>query len=280
VTQHSEITAADAERLLDDLTVIVARASAAIMAIPTSHISRQIKADGSAVTAADEASEAVILEALARLMPGVAVVSEEATGHASAPALGATWFLVDPLDGTREFLAGRGEYTVNLALISKGLPIAGLVAAPALGMLWRGVVGRRAEKLLLPHGGGAVESEKPTLIRARAWPGRGAIATVSRSHLDPATEAYLARLPGIKHEGCGSSVKFCQIAQGAADIYPRLAPTSEWDIAAGHAVLAAAGGTVTSPDGTALAYGRSAVGFRVPAFIAWGDPAKVAALKA
>jgi 3'(2'), 5'-bisphosphate nucleotidase len=250
------------------------------LAIPASQLSRRIKADGSSVTAADEASEAVILEALARLIPGVTVVSEEAAARAAPPALGTSCVLVDPLDGTREFLAGRDEFTVNLAIVTKGIPIAGIVAAPARGLLWRGVGGGGAERLRLKTAGKTGETGEATAIRTRRWPGRGAVATVSRSHLDPATVAYLARLGEIKREGCGSSLKFCKIAQGDADIYPRLAPTSEWDIAAGHAVLAAAGGIVTSADGAPLAYCRSATGFGVPAFIAWGDPAKMASLKA
>lgn len=280
MTPDSEITPADAGRLLDELTTIVAQASAAILAIPLSQAARQIKADGSPVTAADEAAEAVILEALARLLPGIAVVSEEAAGRAAPPALGTSCVLVDPLDGTKEFLAGRDEFTVNLAIVTKGMPIAGIVAAPALGLLWRGVGGGGAERLRLKTAGKTAGTGEATEIRTRRWPGRGAVATVSRSHLDPATEAYLARLPEIKREGCGSSVKFCKIAQGEADIYPRLARTSEWDIAAGHAVLAAAGGAVTAPDGTPLTYGRADADFRVPAFIAIGDRAKAASLRA
>ena len=276
MTPVSEITAADASRLIGELTAIVARAASVIMANPPSKVSRRVKPDGSSVTSADEASETVILEALARLLPGVTTVSEEAAARAAPGALGASFVLVDPLDGTREFLAGRDEFAVNLAIIGNNIPIAGIIAAPARGLLWRGVAGIGAERLRLEAG---ATTGKPEAIRTRAWPTQAAVATVSRSHLDAATEAFLAKLAPAKRELCGSSIKFCKIAQGEADIYPRLSPTSEWDIAAGQAVLAAAGGSVTMPDGGPLAYGRAAAGFRVPAFMAWGDPAKAASFK-
>jgi len=274
VTADSEITPAQAGQLLDALTAIVSKAAAATLIIPAADVTRRLKADQSHVTAADEASEAVILEGLARLLPHIPVVSEEATGHTAPSKLGKNFILVDPLDGTKEFLAGRDEFTINLAILTKGIPIAGIVAAPALGLVWRGVVGAGAERLRLKPGSAPADASERTAIRTRAWPPQNPLALVSRSHLNAATEDFLKRMPGVQCDSRGSSVKFCQVAEGGADIYPRLSPQSEWDIAAGHAVLVAAGGVVMSPDGTPLAYGGTPKGFRIPSFIAWGDPSK------
>ncbi len=256
--------AADA-RLLDELTALVSQAAAAVMAKPPATLARRNKSDRSPVTEADEASEGILLEGLARLLPGLPVVSEEAGGVAAPD-----FVLVDPLDGTRELLAGRDEFTINVAIIADRLPLLGIVCAPALALLWRGRVGNGAERLALARGTGR------SAIHTRRRPGGGLIAAVSRSHLDAATDAFVARLPKTTRLVCGSALKFCRVAEGAADLYPRLSPTSEWDVAAGHALLAAAGGTVTTPDGAPLTYGRP--GFRVPAFIAWGDPAAASSL--
>jgi 3'(2'), 5'-bisphosphate nucleotidase len=148
-------------------------------------------------------------------------------------------------------------------------PAAGIVAVPAAGLIYRGRVGRGAEQLTIPLGSAATDAVRP--LRVRAAPRDGAVAEVSRSHLDPATVAVLDRLHIDNRIPCGSALKFCRIAAGIADIYPRLAPTCEWDVAAGHAVVVAAGGAVTRPDGSILLYGDAANDFRVPAFIAWGD---------
>jgi len=261
------------ETLLDGLCRIAVRAAAAIRAIAPAALKVRAKDDRSPVTAADETSESVILEGLVELLPGVPVVSEEAAGHAAPRALARQFVLVDPLDGTRELLAGRDEYTVNIALVDNAQPVIGVVAAPALGLLWRGIIGVRAERLMFASDGLSPNSGKPETIRTRAWPDHGAVAIVSRSHLDPATDAYLAQVRPAKRIACGSALKFCRLAEGVADLYPRLAPTSEWDIAAGHALLVAAGGAVTRPDGTPLRYGQT--DFRIPAFIAWGDHAAV-----
>jgi len=251
-----------------NLTALVAKASAAILRFAGAR--PRHKADGSPVTDADEAAEAVILDGISQLLPGIPVIAEESIARRAPPALDGAFVLVDPLDGTKEFIAGRDEYTVNLALISGRRPIAGFVAAPGRALLWRGIVGHGAERL-------AIEGETvgaPQRIQVRHWPMSGAVALVSRSHRDPATEALLERLPPTRPESCGSSLKFCRIAEGAADIYPRLGPTSEWDIAAGHAVVVAAGGIVTAPDGGPLTYGHAERKFLVPAFIAWGDALK------
>jgi 3'(2'), 5'-bisphosphate nucleotidase len=265
-------------RLLDELTTIVSTAAAAILDACTHSLDARTKADHSPVTAADHAGEAVILEGLARLLPGVCVVSEEAAGRAPPASIPASFVLVDPLDGTRELLAGRDEFTVNVAIVTGGRPRLGIVAAPKQGVLWRGIEGQGAERLRLPPGAPASAAHERTAIRTRSAPRAGFVAMVSRSHLDPQTETFLARLPIGDRRACGSAFKFCHIAEGGADVYPRLSTTCEWDVAAGHAVLAAAGGAVVTPEGMPLPYGRSAENFRVPAFVAWGDPSLPKAL--
>jgi len=278
VTPEFDLSPADAAGMLDDLTELAARAAAAIAALSHKTVSRQAKADLSPVTAADEASEAVLLEGLSRLIPRLPVVSEEAVARGSTPKLGGSFALVDPLDGTKEYLAGRDDFVINIGIVRDGNPILGVIAAPARGLIWRGVAGRGAELLQLASGTSARDAERIT-IRTRKAPSTGHVAMTSRSHLDAATEALVARLPGAQREPCGSALKFCIVAQGDADLYPRLAPTSEWDIAAGHALLTAAGGSMTAPDGSALAYGRKAPDFLVPAFVAWGDPQAAAKLR-
>jgi 3'(2'), 5'-bisphosphate nucleotidase len=273
-----EITPQQADRHLDALTKIVARAAAATLATPFSSVERRIKDDQSPVTAADEASEAVIVEGVSHLLPGIAVIAEESVDRAAAVRLNPSFVLVDPLDGTKEFLAGRDEFTVNIAIVTHGVPIAGIIAAPAQRLLWRGVVGGKAERLQLRLSAATAEAYDRSVIRTRPAPER-LIAATSRSHLDQATEAFLARLSVAKRFPCGSSVKFCYLAQGQADVYPRLAPTHEWDIAAGCAILAAAGGAVADPKGGQLQFGRQPEKFLVPGFIAWGDPAKAASAK-
>ena len=270
---HDDIMAVDG-RLLDELTTIVSAAAAAILAARAGSLEVRTKADLSPVTAADLAAEALILEGLARLLPGVCVVSEEA-GCAPPDRIPDSFVLVDPLDGTRELLAGRDEFTINLALVSGGCPRLGIIAAPAWGVLWRGIVGRGAERLRLAPGAPASGAHERSAIRARPSPPSGLVAVVSRSHLEPQTRALLTRLPIAERRACGSAVKFGQIAEGSADVYPRLSATCEWDVAAGHAVVAAAGGAVVTPEGAPLTYGRAFESFRLPAFVAWGDPSAV-----
>jgi 3'(2'), 5'-bisphosphate nucleotidase len=277
VTRGPEITPQDVERHLDGLTEIVSRAAAATLATPFSSIARRIKTDLTPVTAADELSESVILEGLARLLPGVPVIAEESVGRMQPTRLDPSFIVVDPLDGTREFLAGRDEFTVNVAIVTHGIPIAGIIAAPARGLLWRGIVGGTAERLHLRLGAGQAKAYGRMPIHTRPAPGRLTVAT-SRSHLDEATEDFLARLPLAKRYLCGSSVKFCYLAQGEADVYPRLSPTREWDVAAGYAILVAAGGAVINPQRGQLQFGRMAEKFLVSGFIALGDPAIAASM--
>lgn len=257
-----------AAALMEPLTDLVIRAGAAILAVNRAAMRIEGKLDGSPVTEADLAADRIIADGLARLAPQVPAVSEERVNLAKLPYEG-SFFLVDPLDGTKEFVAGRDEYTVNVALVTNGVPILGVIGAPALGLVWRGMVGRGAERLTVG------ENSLPEPIRSRRLPPRGKpwIAAVSRSHGDPRTEAFIAERPGAIRKTLGSSVKFGRVAEGQADIYPRLAPTCEWDIAAGHAILTAAGGRITDARGAALQFGKGGNGFIVPEFIAWGDPA-------
>jgi 3'(2'), 5'-bisphosphate nucleotidase len=259
----------DDHSIVDDvlwakLTAAVAAAAAGTLDAPRTV---RLKADHTPVTDADECSQALLLEALRQLLPGVTVVSEEMAVRPSR--LGDVFILLDPLDGTREFVFGSGEYTVNLAIIRNRVPVAGIVAVPAAGLIYRGRILRGAERLAWPRGSALPEASRP--VRVRAAPRDGVVATISRSHLDPATVELLERLRVRNRIPCGSALKFCRIAEGAADVYPRLAPTREWDVAAGHALVAAAGGVVTLPDGGPLLYGDAASDFRVPAFIVWGD---------
>jgi 3'(2'), 5'-bisphosphate nucleotidase len=223
-----------------------------------------VKSDGSPVTAADEAAEMVIREGLARLAPELPVISEEAAEREKPSIDAESYFLVDPLDGTREFIAGRDEYTVNIGLVVDGKPVLGIVAAPAQGLIWRGIVGCGAERLQFA----AQKASAPQVIQTRPRPTDELVVIVSRSHLDARTQAYVDGLPHARHLGCGSSVKFCRLAEGSADLYPRLAPTHDWDIAAGHAILVAAGGRIVDPDGAALIYGSPDL--IIPAFVASG----------
>jgi 3'(2'), 5'-bisphosphate nucleotidase len=227
----------------------------------------RIKPDGSPVTAADEAAEDLIRNRISRLAPALPVISEECVAREGAQSCGPDVIVVDPLDGTRDFTAGRDEYTINIALISNGVPVLGVVTAPALGLIWRGTVGIGAERLEFSSDG---KISAPVAIRARSRPDHDLVVMVSRSHLDMQTKTYLDTLQGAKFIPSGSAVKFCRLAEGTADHYPRLAPTHDWDVAAGHALLQASGGHVTAPDGSPVVYGTTDL--IIPGFLAWGAP--------
>src|SRR5712672_2524746 len=252
--------------LIEPLTELVIRAGAAILAVNRSAMKVEGKPDGTPVTEADLAADRIIGERLARLFPDIPALSEE-RAHLAKPPYGGSFFLIDPLDGTREFVAGRAEFTINLALVTNGTPLLGIIGAPALGLVWRGLVGRGAER---PGTDGS--GAEP--VHTRTLPKRGDpwIAAVSRSHADIRTEAFIDGRPGAIRQVLGSAVKFGRVAEGTADIYPRLAPTSEWDVAAGHALVTAAGGKVTDAKGNDVQFGSGRQGFIVPEFIAWGDP--------
>src|SRR5215475_14970873 len=254
-----------AAALMEPLTDLVVQAGKVILAVNRRAMKVEDKQDGSPVTEADLAADRILGEGLARLAPDIPTLSEERAQAAKPPYRG-SFFLIDPLDGTKEFVAGRGEFTVNLALVTNGMPLLGIIGAPALGWLWRGLVGRGAERLRLTEtGAGATEP-----IRTRSLPKQGDpwVAAVSRSHGDANTEAFIARRPGAVREQLGSAVKFGRLAEGVVDIYPRLAPTSEWDVAAGCAIVTAAGGKVTDAHGKPLRFGERRDDFLVPAFIA------------
>jgi 3'(2'), 5'-bisphosphate nucleotidase len=261
------IDADAAVALLEPLTELVAHAGAAILAVNRASMSSGDKADGSPVTEADLAADRVIADGLARLFPEVQTLSEERSHLAKLPA-SASCFLIDPLDGTKEFIAGRDEFTVNLALVTQGVPLLGIVGAPALGLIWRGVVGGGAARMEIRDG--RIGAAQP--IHTRGVTGEPLVAAVSRSHADARTEAFIARLPGAVRQVAGSAIKFCRVAEGRADVYPRLAPTCEWDVASGHALVTAAGGKVTDSHGAPLRFGAGRADFIVPEFIAWGDP--------
>ena len=228
------------------------------------------KTDSSPVTEADRAAEVVIAAGLARLAPGVPVVAEEAVSAGRLPEAGAEFFLVDPLDGTREFVRGGNDFTVNIGLIRDGAPVLGVILLPESGKLFWGVGGAGAWRARFADG--AVVERQP--IRVRPAP-QGSIAVVaSRSHRTPETDAYIARYDVEKLVSAGSSMKFCAVASGKADLYPRMGTTMQWDTAAGDAILRAAGGLVVTLDGQPLPYGSGgrpgAEGYRNPWFVATG----------
>ena len=250
----------DHARLLPEIVALAERAGAIILEHYREGVEVRAKADASPVTIADEAAEAVILAGLAGLTPETLVVAEETVAAGHVPELDERPFwLVDPLDGTKEFLSRNGEFTVNIALIEGREPVLGVVLAPALGKVWWGARGLGS----MTRDGGAAR-----VIAARPRPASGAVAVASRSHSDAETEAFLDREGVAERISAGSSLKFCLIAEGRADLYPRFGTTMEWDTAAGHAVLVAAGGRVTTRDGAPFLYRKPA--FRNPGFIARG----------
>jgi 3'(2'), 5'-bisphosphate nucleotidase len=249
------------ERLLPEIVALADRAGAVILEHYHGDVVVRAKADASPVTVADEAAEAVILARLAELTPEIPVVAEETVAAGHVPDLddGPFW-LVDPLDGTKEFLSRNGEFTVNIALIEGREPVLGVVLAPARGRAWWGA-----------RGSGASVRDAEGDVRAiavRHPPDGGLVAIASRSHRDAETQAFLDQAGVAECISAGSSLKFCLVAEGKADLYPRFGRTMEWDVAAGHAVLSAAGGQVTTKDGAPVRYHKPS--FENPAFIARG----------
>jgi 3'(2'), 5'-bisphosphate nucleotidase len=253
------------------LTATAARAGAAIMQHFHGPTEVTLKDDQSPVTLADRASETIILEDLKLLAPDIPVVSEESADGRKGE-FGDRFFLVDPLDGTKEFIKKRSDFTVNIALVDHSRSSFGLVYAPARSLLAVTVAASKAiEAELVPSSSGAdLGMLSQTTLKVRTADPEGLTALVSLSHLDAETEAFLAKLKIAKRSGAGSSVKFLEIARGEADVYPRFGPTMEWDTAAGQAVLEAAGGRVVTADGEPLRYGKITAGLRNPSFIAWG----------
>ena len=227
------------------------------------------KDDESPVTAADEEAERFILKRLAHLAPDVPVLAEEAVAAGRIPKVGHRFFLVDPLDGTKEFISRNGEFTVNIAEIVEGKPVRGVVHAPVKERLFFGEMLSGAYEAFAPPGG-APDFGEAKRIQARAVPNDGMTAVGSRSHSDANTDKFLADFKVKAFVSAGSSLKFCLVAAGEADIYPRTGRTMEWDTAAGQAVLAAAGGSVTQLDGKLFLYGKAERGFDNPFFVARG----------
>jgi len=227
------------------------------------------KSDASPVTEADHKAEDIILKRLAKAFPDIPVVAEESVAAGNTPEIfGSMFFLVDPLDGTKEFVNRGSDFTVNIALIENGLPIAGIVYAPASAVVYRTNVKHMAEKLIIRNAD--VVDAAPIHCRSRRDP---PVAVVSRSHSNAETEAFLEKIAASDCVAIGSSLKFCLVAEGLADVYPRLGRTMEWDTAAGDAVLRAAGGMTFDLDQTPLRYGKTGQSndcdFSNPAFVSW-----------
>ncbi len=256
--------------MLDVLEKLALAAGKEILDIYHAGPNVTFKTDASPVTEADERAEAIILEGIAKAFPGIPVVAEESVAAGRIPNIdGKAFFLVDPLDGTKEFVNKRDDFTVNIALIENGTPVAGVVYAPAKGVAWAGGDGR-IEKLLI-DGDFNVRSREG--IRCRK-PTGDLTAVASRSHNSPETEAFLTEKGITSIKSVGSSLKFCLVAEGEADVYPRFGRTMEWDTAAGDAVLRAAGGMTVDLDGNPFRYGKTRQAhdsdFANGHFIAWG----------
>ncbi|HEV2602737.1 MAG TPA: 3'(2'),5'-bisphosphate nucleotidase CysQ [Microvirga sp.] len=254
-----------ADAISEDLAQIALKAGRLLQMLQAAAGNHRIKSDGSPTTQADLAAEHLIIEALGEMWPGIPVIAEE-TSNAEQPDK--FFFLVDPLDGTRDYISGTGEYSVNIALVQGDRPIASVVSAPALGRIW--IAGQTAREGNIPDQGGSIAWKS---VRVRPAPGDDLIALMSRRHGDTATEACLATLSIGTRRMASSSVKFCLIASGEADVYVRCGPTMEWDTAAGDHILSSAGGCVIGVGGTVLTYGHEDRGYRNGAFAALGDSA-------
>ncbi len=261
---------ADDAAMLAELERLALAAGAEIMDVFHAGIVVEEKSDHSPVTEADRRAEVVILEGLRRAFPGIpCVAEEEASAGLLPPDLGEAFFLVDPLDGTKEFIKRRPDFTVNIALVRKGNPELGVVYAPAQGMLYAGRPG--AAHAMTVDDDHRPGERRPISVRTC---GETKTVVASRSHRTPETDEYIARHPGAEIVSVGSSLKFCLLASGEADLYPRFGRTMEWDTAAGDAVLRAAGGRTTLVDGGSFTYGKrnqaDDVDFANPWFVAEG----------
>ncbi len=244
----------------DQLARIALDAGKTVMEVYATDFNVDRKDDASPVTQADEKAEALILKGLAEAEPGLDVIAEESVSAGYIPEHGVRFALVDPLDGTKEFIQKRGDFTVNIGLVAEGGPVLGVVHTPVDGMLWAGAVGDGAWE---EDGSGV---RRPIAVR-KADPAALTVVA-SKSHRNPELERFIASLPVRESVSRGSALKFCLVARGEADIYPRTGPTMEWDTAAGHAVLLAAGGSLTTFDGAPFRYGKPE--FRNGFFIARG----------
>jgi len=246
---------------------IAVKAAVPIMEFFNSTTVARHKADGSPVTDADVASERIILAALAAELPDIPVISEEEASEGIVPEVADRFILVDPLDGTREFVRRRNEFAVNIGLIENGIAVAGAIYAPALGQLWIG--GTLAYALSLLPGENLSDAQDSRRISTRTPPAGALRVVASRSHPDRQTGEFIDRLEVEDRISAGSSLKFCLVAEGRADLYPRFGPTMEWDVAAGDAILRAAGGVMVAGNGEPFQYGKA--GYKTGTFVALGD---------
>jgi 3'(2'), 5'-bisphosphate nucleotidase len=255
----------DLDRLALALAQLASDAGRVVMDVYETDFEVRTKSDASPVSEADERAEALLVPGVAALLPGVPIIAEEAVGREGVPAVPSEFVLIDPVDGTREFVSRNGDFTVNIALVRDGVPVAGVVYAPAKHRLFVGATTAGTAAL---NAGEDVPELAP--LRTRAYPAAGLVAVASRSHLDERTAAFLDRLQPADRRSAGSSLTVCLVAAAEADVYPRFGPTMEWDTAAGDAVLRAAGGTVVDEAGQLFRYGKAEVGLRNGPFIGWG----------
>lgn len=273
IVQSNPLLPSRSDDVTAAFTEIALAAGALILSIYGREFTVQTKADATPLTEADTAAEALILERLAEQFPTIPVIAEEAAANGIVPAPTERFILVDPLDGSKEFIARNGEFTVNIALIESGTPIAGVVYAPALKSIWWGST-RGGAFAASVENHRAIETRP---IAIRAMPQKGLTLVGSRSHGSGEGDPRLDGFPVADFACMGSSLKFCKIAQGDADLYPRFGRTMEWDTAAGDAILRAAGGRVIDMEGTPLRYGKrnqaDDCDFANGNFWAFGDPA-------
>ncbi|HQT77800.1 MAG: 3'(2'),5'-bisphosphate nucleotidase [Rhodospirillales bacterium 20-64-7] len=249
-------------RLLELAVELAEKAGAEIRAIRARGFAVQRKADHSTVTEADHAAEAIILSGLRAALPGCVVVAEEEVAAGVVTQAVPVFWLVDPLDGTREFTGGGDDFAVNIGLVRDGRPVLGVVGVPATGAIYGGIVGVGAWRQ---------KDGTRTAITTRQPPAEGITVVASRHHGDPQQlDAFLAGRRVAQLVNFGSSLKFCRVAEGQADLYPRFGRTMEWDTCSPQAVLEAAGGAVTTMDGQMLRYGKP--GWDNPHFVCWGTP--------
>lgn len=265
----TEITAA----LSDKLVKAAIDAGVVIMEVYNSAdgIDTDTKKDDSPVTIADQKAEDLILAALKEAAPDIPVLAEESVSAGKIPELGERFFLVDPLDGTKEFIKKGNDFTVNIALVVKGRPVMGVVYAPAQDRLWVAEGTTTAWEASVAPGGELPPAAERKTIKISACPAEGVRAVASKSHRTPETDEFLGKFKVSDLVGAGSSLKFCLIASGEADLYPRLGRTMEWDTGAGHAVVLAAGGRVLTLEGDDLTYGKEERGYDNPYFVVYGD---------
>jgi 3'(2'), 5'-bisphosphate nucleotidase len=264
--------ASEIRHLAEGLLSVALAAARVQMAHFGTGVEVERKSDHSPVTAADRQAEEIILAALAGVAPGVPVIAEEEVAAGRIPTITGPFFLVDPLDGTKGFIKGRPEFTINIGLIEARVPVFGLLYAPALADFYVTLASNEAANARLEPTSGVRSLAECGLrpLRTRVPDPHALVALTSQSHLNRATEGFLNSYNVIERRALASSLKFGLIAKGEADFYPRVGPTCEWDTAAGHAVLVAAGGAVTNIDGAPLLYGNADRAFENPDFVAWG----------